>query len=145
ILVRNKAFGEAARVGRFSDHSWGEIQEADLTRVIYPDVDTRFAGKNSLLTGKYFDNAGVVIDKVTIELENSVRLMPSSVYSSVKNLELNFYYFNYQTESYELLDTKIVERHFNRDVNETFTVTLENVPSDLVSQNYLKRGEFIIS
>ena len=137
--------GEAARIGRFSSHSWGEIQESDLTRVTYPDIDTRFSGKNSLLTGKYFDNAGVVIDKVTIELENSVRLMPSSVYSSVKNLELNFYYFNYQTESYELLDTKIVERHFNRDVNETFTVTLENVPSDLVSQNYLKRGEFIIS
>ncbi len=145
ILVRNKAFSEAARIGKFSSHSWGEIQESDLTRVIYPDVDTRFSGKNSLLTGKYFDNPSVVINKVTVELENSVKLIPSSVYSSVKNLELNFYYFNYETEAYELLDTKIVERHFNRDVNETFSVVLENVPVDLVSQNYLKKGEFIIS
>jgi hypothetical protein len=145
VLVRNKAFSEAARIGRFSSHSWGEIQESDLTRVIYPDVDTRFSGKNSLLTGKYFDNPSVVIDTVTIELENSVKLMPSSVYSSVKNLELNFYYFSLETESYELLATKVVERHFNRDVNETFSVVLENVPVDLVSQNYLKRGEFIIS
>jgi hypothetical protein len=145
ILVRNKAFSEAARIGRFSSHSWGEIQESDLTRVIYPDVDTRFNGKNSLITGKYFDNPSVIIDKVTVELENSVKLMPSSIYSSVKNLELNFYYFSYETEAYELLDTKVVERHFNRDVNETFSVVLENVPADLISQNYLKRGEFIIS
>jgi hypothetical protein len=145
ILVRNKAFSEAARIGKFSSHSWGEIQESDLTRVIYPDIDTRFSGKNSLLTGKYFDNQSVVIDKVSAELENTVKLMPSSVYSSVKNLELNFYYFNYKTEAYELLDTKIVERHFNRDVNETFSVVLENIPADLISQNYLKKGEFIIS
>ncbi len=145
ILVRNKAFSEAARIGKFSSHSWGEIKETDLTRVTYPDIDTRFTGKNALMTGKYFDNDGVVIDTVTVELENSVRLLPSSVYSSIKNLELNFYYYNYESESYELLVTKVVDRHFNRDVNETFSVTLENVPVDLVSQNYLKRGEFIIS
>jgi len=145
VLVRNKAFSEAARIGKFSSHSWGRIQESDLTRVIYPEIDTRFSGKNSLLTGKYFDNPSVVIDTVTVELENSVKLLPSSVYSSVKNLELNFYYFSHDTESYELLATKVIGRHFNRDVNETFSVALENVPVDLISQNYLKRGEFIIS
>lgn len=145
ILVRNKAFQEASRIGRFSSHSWGDIQESDLTRVIYPDVDTRFAGKNNLKTGQYFDNPNVIIDKVTVELENTVKLEASSLYSSVKNLELNFYYFDYETEAYELLATKVVERHFNRDVNETFSVTLENVPVDLISQNYLKKGEFIIS
>ena len=145
ILVRNKAFNEAARIGRFSTHSWGDIKESDLTRVTYPDIDTRFAEKNALLTGKYFDNPSVVIDTVTVELENSVRLLPSSVYSSVKNLELNFYYYNYETESYDLLATKVVDRHFNRDINETFSVTLENVPVDLISHNYLKRGEFIVS
>lgn len=145
ILVRNKAFSEAARIGKFSSHSWGEIKESDLTRVTYPDIDARFAGKNALMTGKYFDNDAVVIDTVTVEVENSVRLLPSSAYSSIKNLELNFYYYNYESESYELLATKVVDRHFNRDVNETFSVTLENVPVDLVSQNYLKRGEFIIS
>lgn len=145
ILVRNKAFAEASRVGRFSSHSWGEIQESDLTRVTYPDVDTRFGGLNNLKTGQYFNNPNVVIDTVTVELENSVKLEPSSVYSSVKNLELNFYYFDYETESYELLATKVIERHFNRDVNETFSVVLENVPLNLVADNYLKRGEFIIS
>lgn len=145
ILVRNKAFSEAARIGKFSSHSWGEIKESDLTRVTYPDIDTRFAGKNALMTGKYFDSDAVVIDTVSVEVENSVRLLPSSAYSSIKNLELNFYYYNYESESYELLATKVVDRHFNRDVNETFSVTLENVPVDLVSQNYLKRGEFIIS
>lgn len=145
ILVRNKAFAEASRIGRFSNHSWGEIQESDLTRVTYPEVDTRFAGSNNLKTGQYFDNPGVVIDKITVELENTAKLLPSSVYSSVKNLELNFYYFDSKTESYELLATKLVERHFNRDVNESFLVTLENVPVELIAQNYLKRGEFIIS
>jgi len=145
ILVRNKALQEAARIGRFSNHSWGDIQESDLTRVIYPEVDARFSSRNALVTGKYFDSQGVAIDKVTIELENSAKLLPSSVYSSIKNLELNFYYFNYETETYELLSTQVVDRHFNRDVNETFSVVLENVPVALVADNYLKRGEFIIS
>lgn len=145
VLVRNKAFSEASRIGRFSTHSWGDIQESDLTRVIYPEVDTRFSKQNNLRVGQYFDNDKIMIDTVTVELENSVKLLPSSLYSSVKDLELNFYYFNYESESYELLVTKLVDRHFNRDVNETFSVTLENVPVDLISQNYLKRGEFIIS
>lgn len=145
ILVRNKAFGEASRIGRFATHSWGEIQESDLTRVTYPDIDTRFSEKNALILGKYFDNPYIAIDKVTVEIENTAKLLPSSVYSSVKNVELNFYYFNYETESYELLATKLVDRHFNRDVNETFSVTIENVPADLISQSYLKKGEFIIS
>jgi hypothetical protein len=145
LLVRNKAFEEAARVGRFSSHSWGEIQESDLSRVNYPEVDSRFTGISNLKSGQYFDNPGVVIDTISIELENSIKLEANSVYSSVKNLELNFYYFDYETESYELLATKLIERHFNRDVNETFSVVLENVPVNLVADNYLKRGEFIIS
>lgn len=145
ILVRNKAFGEASRVGRFASHSWGDIQESDLTRVNYPDIDTRFSEQNNLKTGQYFNNQNVIIDKVTVDIENSVRLNTNSIYSSIKNLELNFYYFDYETESYELLATKVVDRHFNRDVNETFTVTLENVPVNLVAENYLKKGEFVIS
>lgn len=145
ILVRNKAFKEAARIGQFSSHSWGEIQETDLTRVNYPDIDTRFSGNSNLKTGQYFGNPNVSIDSINIEIENSVKLLANSIYSSVKNLELNFYYFNYETESYELLATKIVDRHFNRDVNETFTVNLENVPVNLVAESYLKKGEFIIS
>lgn len=145
ILVRNKAFAEASRIGRFSSHSWGEIQESDLTRVNYPEIDTRFSGVNNLKIGQYFNNPNVVIDTVSIEIENSVRLLANSIYSSIKNLELNFYYFDYETESYELLATKVVDRHFNRDVNETFSVTLENVPVNLIAENYLKKGEFIIS
>jgi hypothetical protein len=100
---------------------------------------------NNLKTGQYFNNPNIAIDTITIDLENSVRLLPNSIYSSVKNLELNFYYFDYKTESYELLATKVIDRHFNRDVNETFTVTLENVPLNLVAENHLKKGEFIIS
>lgn len=145
ILVRNKAFAEASRIGRFSSHSWGEIQESDLTRVSYPDIDTRFSGLQALRTGQYFNNPNVAIDTVTVELENSVKLLPSSLYSSIKDLELNFYYFDYETESYELLTTKKIERHFNTDVNETFTVIIENVPVKLIADNYLKRGEFIVS
>jgi len=145
ILVRNKAFAEASRVGRFSTHSWGEIQESDLTRVTYPEVDSRFSGLNALKTGQYFNNPGVIIDAVSVELENTVKLLPNSMYGHIKNLEINFYYFDYKTESYELLATKTIDRHFNRDVNETFNVTLENVPVELISQNYLKKGEFIIS
>lgn len=145
VLVRTKAFQEASRIGRFSSHSWGDIKESDLTRVVYPEVDARFTGNNNLRIGQYFNNPHVAIDNVTVELENTVKLEPSSLYSSVKNLELSFYYFNYETESYELLATKTVDRHFNRDINETFSVTLENVPVELISENYLKKGEFIIS
>ena len=145
ILVRNKAMQEAAKIGRFSTHSWGDIQEDDLTRVIYPDVDTRFTSLYSLKTGRLLNGKESQDKSITIELENSAKLLTSSVYSSIKNLELNFYYFNHETESYELLSTQTVDRHFNRDVNETFSVTLEKVPSALIDENYLKRGEFIVS
>lgn len=145
ILVRNKAYEEAARIGKFSSHSWGEIKESDLTRVSYPEVDNKFTNHYSLLAGKYFSDPTYLVNTLTIELESSAKLLNSSVYNSVKNLELNFYYYSYETESYELLATKTIGRNFSREVNETFSVTLENVPTALISDNYLKKGEFIIS
>ena len=145
ILVREKAFTEAARIGRYSGHSWGDVKEEDLNRVGFPEVDTKFAYANNLKVGNIFNNPQVTIESLNVELENSVKLTFNSLYSSIRNLEINFYYFDHETESYELLATKVIERHFLKEVNESFNVTLENVPYNLISDSYLKRGEFIIS
>ena len=145
ILVREKAFAEAARIGRFSGHSWGDVKEEDLSRVGFPEVDPKFTYANNLRVGAIFDNQNISFEKLDVEIENSVKLSFNSVYSSIRNLEINFYYYDYENESYELLGSKLIERHFAKDISESFNVSLENVPLNLIADNYLKRGEFIIS
>ena len=145
ILVREKAFLEAARIGRYSGHTWGDVKEEDLTRVGFPEIDPRFLSANNLKLGQILNDPAIAIDNISVELENSTRLLTSSVFNEVKNLELNFYYYDYETENYELLSTKLIEKHFIRDVNETFTVTLDNIPHNLLVESFLKKGEFIIS
>src|SRR5690606_18474133 len=137
LLVRNKAFQEASRIGKFSSHTWGDIKESDLTRVNYPEIDNRFTEQNALTYSKYFNPDEYQVGSASVWLENTVKLEANSVYSSVKNLELNFYYYDYEKETYEILATKKIERHFYRDVNETFSVVLTDVPLSLITDNYL--------
>ena len=48
IFVRENAFSSAARVGKFSSHSSGEIEERDLTWTQYPEIDQEFYLRSSL-------------------------------------------------------------------------------------------------
>lgn len=143
IFVREKAFEESARVGKYSTHVMGEIKATDLTWIKYPEVDFKFVGREILSLDEYFQNGNV--GSVNVELESTVRLEPSSIYKSIKNLELNFYYYNYEKETYELIASKKVERTFLSDVVETFKVKLQEIPLSIIEENLFKKGEFIIS
>ena len=145
IFIRDNSYKVAANVGKFESHSWGEIEEHDLSWVKYPEIDPTFFHEQSLLNRKYFEEDKFEIDTISITLENSVKLMANRGFRQIRNLEINFYYYNYETEVYELLKTEKIERHFKAGVNETFEVKIENIPASLLKDNYFKRGEFIIS
>jgi len=145
IFIRDKAFNDSAKVGQFTDHSWGEIREHDLTWVKYPKVDTSFFGKTVLDYKQIFNKENLVIENIKVNLENSVKLKANSLYKEIKNLELNFYYYDYEKETYELIATKRIDKTFKSGVNELVSVELENLPKNLIEHNYMKKGEFIIS
>jgi hypothetical protein len=145
LFIRDNAFKNAASSGRFSSHSWGFVEDFDLTWVKYPEVDPSFYSSKAIEYKKLYNKDEYDEQSVSVKLENTVKLPANKFFKSVKNLELNFYYYNYQKESYELLDTKLVERHFNAGVTETFEVEISKIPSDLIEDNYFKKGEFIIS
>lgn len=144
LFIRDLASKLSATVGKFSSHSSGNITPNDLSWIKYPDIDPIFYSSEVLAKKKYF-GADYNLETITITVENSIRLKQYSSFKEIKNLELNFYYYNYEKESYELLTTKVVDRHFQAGVNEVFEVKLENIPRKLLEENFLKRGEFIIS
>ncbi|MBI2522745.1 MAG: hypothetical protein HYV97_20150 [Bdellovibrio sp.] len=145
LFIRDNALNVAASVGRFSSHSTGEITEHDLSWVKYPDIDPAFYSEQVLRYKKYFESPDYEITNLKITIENTIKLQENGHFKSIKNLKLNFYFYNYETQNYELIAAKIVTRHFEAGVVETFTVELDNVPSLLIEDNYFKKGEFIIS
>ncbi|MBI2522479.1 MAG: hypothetical protein HYV97_18810 [Bdellovibrio sp.] len=145
LFVSSHAQRVAASVSRFSSHSTGEIEAHDLSWVKYPDVDPAFYSQQVLWYKKYFDSPDFEIENIKITLENTVKLKGNEHYKTVKNLKLNFYFYNYETQNYEVIGAKVVTRHFEAGVVETFEVELDNVPAQLIEDNYFKKGEFIIS
>lgn len=144
IFVRDNAYQSAASVGRFSGHTEGVIEEHDYSWIKYPEVDSKFFHKKAIeLSDAFTEYAD--FQEFSVTLESSVQLLPNRNFDSITNLEVSFYFYDYEKESYELLATKKVERHFNAGITETFQVTLDNAPQKLIRDNYLKKGEFIIS
>jgi hypothetical protein len=150
ILARDKAHQEAARVGRFNTHTWAELQEHDLTWVKYPEIDSGEFLKTLLEKSALFDsneirNETYHISNIQIELENTARLNRSPIYRSVKDLELSFYYYSNSREAWELIEAVKVERNFLSEQTETFKVLIDNAPIELIRDNFLTKGEFIVS
>ncbi|MEK6624855.1 MAG: hypothetical protein AABY86_07800 [Bdellovibrionota bacterium] len=145
LFASSNAQRVAASVGRFSSHSTGEISIHDLSWVKYPDVDPVFYSQQVLWYKRYFDSPDFEIENLKITLENTAKLKGNGHYKTVKNLKLNFYFYNYETQNYEVVGSKVVMRHFEAGVVETFEVELDNVTSKLIEDNYFKKGEFIIS
>jgi hypothetical protein len=145
LFIRDNAFKNAASAGRFSSHTWGFVDKHDLSWVKYPEVDPSFYSSKAIKYKKLLNSENYESEGISIKLENTVKLAANRGFKSVKNLELSFYYYNYAKESYELLASQKIERHFNAGVTETFEVELNNISKDLIEDNYFKKGEFIIS
>ena len=144
VFAREHALKTASSLARFPNHSKGEILERDFTWVKYPDIDPRFFHSETLKNQEVF-NENNIIDNVKITLTNQVKLNENPFYKEVKDLKLNFYFYNHETENYELLKTTVTDRHFQAGIFETFDSVIENAPVNLIKDSFLKRGEFIIS
>ncbi len=144
VFARNHAQKTAASLGRFSSHTSGTFEEHDLSWVSYPELDPKFFHAKAIEYRDVFNDQNI-IDNIKITLSNQARLNESPLFREIKNLKLNFYFLNHETENYELLTSTSVDKHFQSGIYESFDVVIENVPVSLLKEGFFKRGEFIIS
>lgn len=144
VFARENSLKKAASFARYPNNTKGVIEDRDFSWVKYPDIDPRFFHENSLKYQDIFSEQNV-IDNIKITLSNQVKLNESPFFNEVKDLKLNFYFLNHETENYEILKTVTVDRHFQSGIFETFESVIENAPVNLIKDSFFKRGEFIIS
>lgn len=144
VVARKEAFKSAASFGRFSSHTTGKTEERDYTWVSYPEIDPKLFNQKAMEFRDILDGDNV-IDNISIRLSNQAQLVESPFFPDIKDLKLNFYYLNHETENYDVIKSVVVDRHFQGGVYETFEVLIENAPLNLLKDSFFKRGEFIIS
>ncbi len=142
LFLKEHSFNSAAKLGRFSGVSWGKINQHDFSWVKYPEVDKEFYFNK---TREFKTFAKSKISSSTITLENTLKLTESPLFESIKDVELNFYYYNFKKEAYVLLHTEKLDRVFQGGIREDFEITINNPPLDLIEDTYFRHGEFIIS
>jgi hypothetical protein len=144
VFARNHALKTAASFGRFSSHTSGAFTEHDLSWVSYPELDPKFFHGEAIKYRDIFNDQNI-IDDIKITLSNQARLNESAFFKEIKNLKLNFYFLNHETENYEVLASTNIDRHFQSGVYESFDVVIDHAPVSLLKESFFKRGEFIIS
>ncbi len=145
LFLRDSSYKSAATIGKFSGHSHGEHFDHDLSWVKYPEIDEKFFQEKVLLYSKYFNEDFYEITNVKIQLENSIKLKENTSFNEVSDIELSFRFYNYETENYEIIHSQKLDKIFIAGVNEIVTVKVDNVNPKLISENFFKKGEFIIS
>lgn len=145
IFFRKNSLKSAARVGRFNGHSNGDYKEHDLSWVMYPEIDSRYFLEQTIKYRKFFDGFKYLIQNISLELENSVRLKDNSIYKEISNPTMSFRYYNYKTESFEIIHSETIDRNFSSGVNEIITIKIDNVNPQLIKENFFQKGEFVIS
>lgn len=144
VVARKEAYRSAASFGRFSSHTTGKTEERDYTWVSYPEIDPKLFNQKAMEFRDILDGENV-IDNISIRLSNQAQLVESPFFPDIKDLKLNFYYLNHETENYDIIKSVVVDRHFQGGVYESFDVLIENAPLSLLKESFFKRGEFIIS
>jgi hypothetical protein len=142
LFLRENSHDNAAKYGRFSGVSSGEIKQQDFTWIKYPDIDKDYYFSKTR-EYKYWSKAKV--KETYIELENTLKLMESPLFDTIEEVELNFYYYSYSKEAYVQLHTEKLDRTFQSGIREDFQITIANPPLELIEDTYFRHGEFIIS
>lgn len=142
LFLKTNSLTNAAKLGRFSGVSWGNIQQEDFSWVRYPEIDKEYYHSKIM---EYVKHKGKKVRSLNLNLENTLRLKESPYFNSIDNLEVNFYYYSHSKESYVLIHTEKIDKTFQSGVRENFNVTIPNPPLELFEDSYLRRGEFIIS
>ena len=142
LFLKENSINNAAKLGRFSGVTWGNIGQEDYSWVKYPDIDEKFYFSKR---AEYEEFKKKKISESQITLENTLKLVESPYFNSIESLELNFYYYSYSKESYIQLHTQKIEQTFQSGVREDFVITITNPPKELLDDTYMRNGEFIIS
>jgi hypothetical protein len=142
LFLKENSHNNAAKVGRFSGVSWGEIKQQDFSWVKYPEIDKEYYFNKR---HEFESKVKAKVKQTTITLENSLQLKDSVLYKTIDQLELNFYYYSYSKESFVQLHTEKVDRVFQAGGREIFEITINNPPSELLDDTYFRHGEFIVS
>lgn len=141
LFIKKNSFKNAAKIGRYAGVSWGVIGQKDISWVQYPDIDKEFYFSKV----REYDLLAKAPKSITISLDNNLKLQDSQLFNEIKDLELNFYYYDFKVEDYVLLHTHEVNQVFQSGVIENFSIDIENVPVALLEDTYLRHGQFIIS
>ena len=144
VFARKHALKTAASFGRFSSHTQGTFDDHDLSWVSYPELDPKFFHNEAIKYRDIFNDQNI-IDNIKVTLSNQAKLSESAYFKEVKNLKLNFYFLNHESENYELLSSVNIDRHFQSSVYESFDVVIDHAPIGLIKESFFKRGEFLIS
>jgi hypothetical protein len=142
LFLRENSLNNAAEFGRFSGFSWGEIKQQDFSWVKYPEIDEEYYFNKRQ---EYSKVDSTQIKNTTITLENSIKLNETSLYSTIDQVELNFYYYSFTKEAYVQVHTEKLDRTFQSGVRENFEIIITNPPKELLENSFLRHGEFIIS
>lgn len=145
LFLASKAKNIAAKASRFSGHQYAEFNHVDENYVSYPSIDPVLYQKAILDYSKYFDEANYTIKNIKVTLENTLRLGTSPIDKTIKDLEVSFFYYSYSKDSWEKVGSSVSEINFYSDKEQSFKVEFENVPIEIVKDNFFRRGEFIAS
>ena len=142
LFLKQNSLDNAARIGKYSGVSWGEIKQKDLSWVKYPEINKSFFHERVMAFRDYEDLEPV---SSKIELENTLKLISHPRFNEISKLEVNFFYFSHEKETYELVHTELIDKTFQSGIKENFKVEINNPPMELLKDSYLRRGEFLIS
>ncbi len=140
----------AAKEGRFSGHSYGTIKNEDFSWVKYPTLDHLMLHSDIIKFRPIIDGEDPITNakyenySIKISLSGSAKLTGIR-FKEIKDLSVNFYYHDFEKDTYVLLKNVVLNRTFQKNINETFTVEIENAPVAFLRDSYLKHGEFLVS
>ncbi len=114
LFIKRDSLKSAARIGRFSGVSWGEIKQRDISWIQFPDISPEYYFSK---VREYTSNHKKT-KSVSITIENNLKLLDSQLYDEIRDLQINYYYYSYSKEDYVLLKTQVVDQVFQSGVNE---------------------------
>jgi hypothetical protein len=145
LLIRSNSYDSIARFAKFSNHHYGQIDDFELNWYKYPTLDQQFFHDELLrLKNTAFKDA-LENQRYSIIFKNSLTLKRNTQFQEITNLKLRFHYYDYESNSYEQIGTKIIEKRFLAGVKNEFEIELDNLPSNLIYDNFLKKGELIVA
>lgn len=139
LFLRRNSLLNAARIGRFSGHSSGVIKQRDLSWVSYPDFDSRMI-HNLRRSGKIDCE-----NTYSVEVTSKITLLPSKRFKSIEDIEISYFYYNYETEKYEKIEHYKHSGVFLPNQTENIKHIIRDVPRSLIIDNFLNKSEFIIA